>query len=329
MKRYTYVDLFCGAGGLSLGFDQASFVNVFSVEYDKDFAKIYKHNLNHNVIIDDIKNITETDIKTLIQNKTIDVVIGGPPCQGFSIAGNIARNFIEDPRNILFKEFVRFVKIIKPKFFLMENVANIATHNKGKTLKEIEKEFESLGYSLKSKVVNTKFYSIPQERRRFIMVGSLNSNKFDFPIEEQRILTIKDAIDDLPALNSGEKSDIPNHEAMKHTSKMLEKMSYIKDGGNRNDMPEFLRPKSGDPRKYIRYNSSKPAYCVTGDMRKIFHYNQNRALTNRELARLQTFPDDFIFIGNSGKIQQAIGNAVPPRLAFLLAEKFREALDNE
>ena len=129
-------------------------------------------------------------------------------------------------------------------------------------------------------------------------------------------------------LASGETSDIPNHVAMKHSAQMLNKMSYVKDGGDRKDIPEDLRPKSGDVRKYIRYASDKPSVCVTGDMRKIFHYSQNRALTCRELARIQTFPDSFIFEGSSIQIQQQIGNAVPPRLAYLIAKQVEEALDN-
>ena len=142
-------------------------------------------------------------------------------------------------------------------------------------------------------------------------------------------MTIKEAIDDLPKLESGESSDIPNHIAMNHSKQMLEKMKYVKDGGNRLDIPEEIRPKSGDLRKYIRYDSKKPSVCVTGDMRKIFHYNQNRALTCRELARIQTFPDNFVFLGNSGKIQQQIGNAVPVKLAEQIASQVREVLDSE
>lgn len=115
---------------------------------------------------------------------------------------------------------------------------------------------------------------------------------------------------------------------MKHSAQMLKKMSYVKDGGDRMDIPEELRPKSGDIRKYIRYDSTKPSVCVTGDMRKIFHYEQNRALTARELARIQSFPDDFIFEGTSIQIQQQIGNAVPPKLAYQIALQVEEALDN-
>lgn len=328
-----YIDLFCGAGGFSVGFNKAGFKNIFSVEINPNFAKTYQTNFpKHNLILDDIKNISNESIMKLVEKKEVDVIIGGPPCQGFSIAGNIGRTFIDDDRNKLFKEFVRFVNIINPKIFVMENVSSIATHLKGKTIKEIVNAFENtgMGYSVKYEVLNTVNYGIAQERRRIIIVGvrqDINS-EFKYPSKSDIVKSIKDAIDDLPVLESGESSNIPNHVAMKHSAQMLEKMSYVKDGGNRNDIPEELRPTSGDIRKYIKYNSSKPSVCVTGDMRKIFHYSQNRALTCRELARIQTFPDDFIFEGASIQIQQQIGNAVPPNLAYLIAKQVEETLKN-
>lgn len=329
MKKYTYMDLFAGAGGMSLGFDNAGFKNLLAVEFNKDFAETYKKNFpRHNLIVDDIKNVTEQQIYDIIKNEKVDVIIGGPPCQGFSIAGNIGRNFIDDDRNRLFKEFVRFVKIIKPRVFVLENVAAMERHNKGKTIKEIVSSFKEIGYDIKYKVLNAVNYGVPQERRRIFIVGTLGENNFEYPQEINKIVTVKDAIDDLPKLENGETSKIPNHTAMKHSAQMLEKMSYVSDGGNRNDIPENLRPKSGDSRKYIRYNSKKPSFCVTGDMRKIFHYSQNRALTCRELARLQTFPDSFVFLGNTGKVQQQIGNAVPVLLANKIALQVKEVLDN-
>ena len=330
MKKYTYMDLFAGAGGMSLGFDNAGFKNLLAVEFNKDFAETYKKNFpRHNLIVDDIKNVTEQQIYDIIKNEKVDVIIGGPPCQGFSIAGNIGRNFIDDDRNRLFKEFVRFVKIIKPRVFVLENVAAMERHDKGKTIKEIVSSFKEIGYDIKYKVLNAVNFGVPQERRRIFIVGTLGENNFEYPQEINKIVTVKDAIDDLPKLENGETSEIPNHTAMKHSAQMLEKMSYVSDGGNRNDIPENLRPKSGDSRKYIRYDSKKPSFCVTGDMRKIFHYSQNRALTCRELARLQTFPDSFVFLGNAGKVQQQIGNAVPVLLASKIALQVKEVLDNE
>lgn len=330
---YTYIDLFCGAGGLSLGFEQAGFQNIFAVEFNSEFAKTYSKNFpSHKLLVDDIRNISNEYVKGLIKDREIDVIIGGPPCQGFSIAGNIGRTFMDDERNRLFKEFVRFVKEISPKMFIMENVATMATHLKGKTIKSIVKSFEEAGagYKVTWEVLNTVHYEIAQERRRIIIVGIRSDIEadFTFPNQSQNIKTIKETISDLPKLKSGEKSNIPNHNAMSHSAQMLLKMSYVKDGGNRMDIPEELRPKSGDVRKYIRYDSTKPSVCVTGDMRKIFHYEQNRALTCRELARIQSFPDSFVFVGTSIQIQQQIGNAVPPKLSYLLAREAKEALKN-
>ena len=268
--KYNYIDLFSGAGGMSLGFDLEGFKNVFSVEYDLQTAQTYRYNFpNHVLINKDIQEISTNEIKKIINNNTVDVIIGGPPCQGFSLAGKFGRTFIDDPRNQLFKEYLRFVSILKPKIFIIE---------------------------------------------------------FNYPEKLKRKVTIKEAISDLPPLKNGEKSKIPNHFAMNHSQEMLYKMSFISDGGNRLQIPEEIRPKSGDARKYIKYKSDEPSIPVTGDMRKVFHYSQNRALTSRELARIQTFPDDFIFKGTSINVQQQIGNAVPPKLAKLIAYQVNLAL---
>lgn len=325
----NYVDLFSGAGGLSLGFEMAGFNNVFSVEYDKKIAESYKKNFpTHNLLVKDIQEITDDEIITLQHNQEVDVVIGGPPCQGFSLAGRIGRSFVEDKRNYLFKEFARVVKIIDPKMFVMENVARMISHNKGQTILEIKTEFESLGYSVQYKVLQAADYGVPQKRQRIFIVGTKNK-EFNFPTPIGTTITVKEAIGDLPPLKSGERSEVPNHFSMNHSSQMLKKMSYIGDGGNRNQIPEDLRPKTGDIRKYIRYDSQKPSVTVTGDMRKIFHYEQNRALTPRELARLQSFPDSFIFEGNSISIQQQIGNAVPPLLGYAVAKQVKESLERK
>lgn len=320
----NYIDLFCGAGGLSYGFEQAGFKNLFSVEYNEKYAKTYARNFpHHNLLIRDIRDIRYEEIKDILGKEVVDVVVGGPPCQGFSIAGNIGRSFIDDERNHLFKEFVRIVEYVKPAMFLMENVGAMATHKKGKTIESIVHSFSLAGYNVVWDVLNSVDYGIAQERRRIMIIGCRKDLdlKFNFPKRELKKKTIKDVIDDLPPLDSGKASDIPNHIAMNHSVQMLEKMSYVRDGGNRYDIPEEVRPKSGDVRKYIRYDSSKPSVCVTGDMRKIFHYAQNRALTSRELARIQSFPDSFIFEGSSLDIQQQIGNAVPPALAFKIAKE--------
>lgn len=326
-----YIDLFSGSGGFSLGFDMAGYENVFSVEYDHEICETYRHNFpDHNLIECDITRLDDEKILNLVNGNQVDVVIGGPPCQGFSIAGNIGRRFADDPRNQLFKDFVRVVKLVKPKCFVMENVARLYTRLKGKTREEIKQHFQHLGYVVEARIVCASDYGVPQHRNRVLFIGKLTENHM-YPIQfpqknESAPKTIKDAIDKYPPLKSGESSNIPNHEAMVHTAQMLEKMSYVKDGGGREDIPENIRPQKGDIRKYIRYDSSKPSICITGDMRKVFHYSQNRALTVRELAAIQTYPDSFVFLGNKIKQQQMVGNSVPPVLAKAIANAVKKMI---
>lgn len=330
-NEINYIDLFSGAGGMSLGFDQAGFNNIFSVDIEPSFCETYKTNFpKHNLIQKDISKLSNEEIKSLIGNQIIDVIIGGPPCQGFSMAGNIGRKFIDDSRNQLFREFARIVEIVQPSYFVMENVARLFTHNKGETKKEIIELFKKMNYNVDCKVVNTADFGIPQVRNRVLFIGNRISNNIVFPTKTvDKPISIKEAIDKLPKLKSGEKSKIPNHISMKHSEQMLEKMKYVSDGGNRNEIPELIRPKSGNVRKYIRYKSTEPAVCVTGDMRKIFHYSQNRALTVRELATLQTFPLDFIFKGSTISQQQQVGNSVPPILAKEIALTIKKMMKND
>lgn len=330
-SEINYIDLFSGAGGMSLGFDQAGFNNIFSIDIEPRFCETYKTNFpKHNLIQKDISKLSNEEIKSLIGNKIIDIIIGGPPCQGFSMAGNIGRKFIDDSRNQLFREFARIVEIVQPSYFVMENVARLFTHNKGETKKEIIDLFKKMNYNVDCKVVNTADFGIPQVRNRVLFIGNRISNNIVFPTKTiDKPISIKEAIDKLPKLKSGEKSKIPNHISMKHSEQMLEKMKYVSDGGNRNEIPELIRPKSGDVRKYIRYKSTEPSVCVTGDMRKIFHYSQNRALTVRELATLQTFPLDFIFKGPTISQQQQVGNSVPPILAKEIALTIKKMMKND
>jgi DNA (cytosine-5)-methyltransferase 1 len=330
-NEINYIDLFSGAGGMSLGFDQVGFNNIFSIDIEPKFCETYKTNFpKHNLIQKDISKLSNEEIKSLIGSRIIDVIIGGPPCQGFSMAGNIGRKFIDDSRNQLFREFARIVEIVQPSYFVMENVARLFTHNKGETKKEIIELFKKMNYNVDCKVVNTAHFGIPQVRNRVLFIGNRISKAIVFPTKTiDKPISIKEAIDKLPKLKSGGKSKIPNHISMKHSEQMLEKMKYVSDGGNRNEIPELIRPKSGDVRKYIRYKSTEPAVCVTGDMRKIFHYSQNRALTVRELATLQTFPLDFVFKGSTISQQQQVGNSVPPILAKEIALTIKKMMKND
>ena len=324
----TYVDLFAGVGGLSLGFEKESFESVFSIDFDRDTCKTYRRNFPDNTLLEkDIKDLTKKEILDLAEDGEVDVIVGGTPCQGFSMAGGIGRKFIDDPRNHLFREFARVVEILSPKFFVIENVARVFNHNKGKTREEILGLFDDLGYRTDCKVLNSADYGVPQIRSRIFFIGNRLGLANEFPkktVEKHK--TVGEVIAKLPRLESGGSSRIPNHVAMNHSAQMLEKMYYVSNGGSRADIPSDIRPKSGDVRKYIRYDSDKPSVCITGDMRKVFHYDQNRALTVRELARIQTFPDDFVFDGTRISQQMQVGNAVPPVLAQALAKTVKNQL---
>ncbi|OGH13653.1 MAG: DNA (cytosine-5-)-methyltransferase [Candidatus Levybacteria bacterium RIFCSPHIGHO2_01_FULL_37_33] len=326
--KLSFIDLFSGAGGMTLGFENAGFKNMFSIDNDIFSCDTYSSNFPMHVLLrKDIGELEKKEILHLVGGKKVDVVIGGPPCQGFSIAGRIGRRFVDDPRNHLFKEFSRVVGIVKPKILVMENVARLYSHNKGKTKQEIVNEFEKIGYKIDVKILHSEAYGVPQKRSRVFFIGNRLGVENLFP--EPRVkeyISIEKAIGDLPKLKSGQSSLIPNHESMNHTAQMLFKMSYVPEGGSKQSIPSRFRPLGGDVRKYIRYKKNEPSYCVTGDMRKIFHYNQNRALTVRELARIQTYPDKFIFLGNKISQQQQVGNSIPPLLAFFVAKEIAKML---
>jgi DNA (cytosine-5)-methyltransferase 1 len=323
------LSLFSGAGGLDLGFEEANYRIMCAIEFDTAACDTYRNNFKDSLLLNEnINNICADELSKQIGE--IDVIIGGPPCQGFSIAGKSGRLFLEDERNRLFLEYARFVESFMPKAFLLENVARMKTHNGGETLKEIIDTFEKIGYELEYNILNSEDYGIAQQRRRFFLIGIRKDIrlKFEFPDKLKKQKKLIDVIGDLPRVESGNKNEnILQHIPMSHTDQMLNKMKYVKEGSGRECIPESIRPTSGDARKYIRLDRNKPCYCVTGDMRKVFHYEQNRALTIRELARIQSFPDNFKFSGTSSQIQQQIGNAVPPKLSYILACRISEVID--
>lgn len=325
-QKPTYIDLFSWAWWFSLWFDNQWFKNIFSIDYEKSFCDTYRKNFpSHTLIEKDICKISEHEIRKLVNWIDIDVIIWWPPCQWFSMAGSIWRNFIDDPRNHLFIEFVRIVSIVQPKFFIMENVARLYTHNGWSTRKEIIKKFNDIWYNVEVRVLNTVDFWIPQKRQRVIFLWTKLNIKIDFPIWNiKKHKTIKDAIWHLPKLKPWDSSTIKNHEAMNHSEQMLKKMAHIWDWWGRDQIPSEMRPKSWDIRKYIRYKSDEPSICITGDMRKVFHYSQNRALSVRELSAIQSFPDDFEFLWSKISQQQQVGNSVPPIFAEVLASHIKK-----
>ncbi|PTJ99207.1 DNA cytosine methyltransferase [Mammaliicoccus sciuri] len=345
------IDLFAGVGGLSLGFIQQGFDIVLANEIDPIIAEAYKMNhVKTNVIIGDITKLDfEKTFWPYIDR--IDVVIGGPPCQGFSQKGQ--RKSINDERNFLFKYFVSVVKLIKPKYFVMENVPSLLTSENGYFKNEIYEMFESIGYTLNSQILNAADFGIPQNRRRAVIIGSLQKRKIEFPEKEQIKTTIWDAISDLAYLNAGEgevcqqyryapqslyqkemrrnSNQLYNHIVTNHSKTALERLKMIPPNGGREHLTKEHLTKSIYSGTWTRMRKEEQSVTITTrfdtpSSGKFTHPYLDRAITVREAARIQSFPDDFIFIGPKSSQMKQVGNAVPPSLASVIARTIKNDL---
>jgi len=343
------IDLFAGVGGLSLGFSQAGFDIIYANEYDKSIADAYKKN-HPNTIVDntDIKDIDFEKVFRKFENK-VDVVVGGPPCQGFSQKGK--RIGLDDKRNFMFQQFVKVVKIVKPEFFVLENVPNILSSEKGFFKDEIIKMFGKLGYDVKEKILKSENFGVRQTRRRAVFLGRKGKLNFELPEKNNKRTTIIEALDDLPILKSGEgkteqnyrtkplnifqkkirgKSRIvKNHIATNHNKIALERLSLISINGTKNDLPKHHRTKSIHSGTWSRLKPDGFARTITTrfDTPSSGQFTlpyQDRCLTVREAARLQSFPDDFIFYGTKSSQMLQVGNAVPPMMAYEIAKAIKE-----
>lgn len=339
------IDLFAGVGGLSLGFEQKGFDVVLANEYDSSIAAAYQANHSKTKMI--VGDITSLDLdKTFGPYKgKVSVIIGGPPCQGFSQKGQ--RKTIHDERNFLFKYFVKVVDLVKPKYFVMENVPNLLTAEGGYFKKEIEDLFNSMGYSLNSGVLNASDYGVPQNRRRAVIIGKLGGAAPLLPAPHEGIVTIWDAISDLAYLESGEGQEeqeyinpaqseyqrklrgnstaLYNHVATNHSPLALERLSMIPPNAGREVLPEEHLTKSIYSGTWTRMRKDEISVTITTrfdtpSSGKFTHPYLNRAITVREAARIQSFPDSFRFIGNKGSQMKQVGNAVPPLLAGAIAD---------
>ena len=343
-KPFTFIDLFSGCGGLSLGFEQSGFEGLLAIDFWQDALTTYSHNrANATTFCGDLSQISPSEIKEAYDISNVDVIIGGPPCQGFSIAG---KRIVEDKRNELYKAFVNFVRIFRPKAFVMENVPTILTMGGGIIRDSIISDFTSLGYHVSYKVLLASDYGVPQNRRRAVFVGLLDGSTFDFPKPTvEQYISSKEAIEDLPEFSLADgapyicpplspfqsrsrkgSTGVYNHEITVHTPKTQEIISMVPDGGNYRDLPKEL----WDTRKvhiaWTRLNSRKPSFTIDCGHNHHFHYKFNRVPTVRESARLQSFPDSFIFLGNKGSQLKQVGNAVPPLLAHQIAEQLKHYL---
>ena len=338
------IDLFCGCGGFSLGFESVGFHVAIGIDVWKDALNTFKFNHKSSQVLQaDLSDIKPSEIQPLLNGKTVDVIIGGPPCQGFSIAG---KRIVDDIRNKLYKNFVNFVSFYQPKAFVMENVPNILSIGGGAVREEILKDFSDLGYTVEYRILTASDFGVPQNRRRAIFVGFRNGHHFVFPepLNSEKI-TAEEAISDLPenSLVDGDpytsspnsvyqkqmrqKSlGVFNHQATVHNEKTKEIISLVPDGGNYKDLPIELQGTRKVHIAWTRLNSKKPSFTIDTGHRHHFHYSYNRIPTARESARIQSFPDDFIFTCSRTSQLKQIGNAVPPLLGQAIAKALLEQL---
>lgn len=338
------IDLFCGCGGLSLGFEKAGFDILLGIDAWEDAITTFNYNhKNSKGICADISTLSPKDIESQLDGKSVDVIIGGPPCQGFSVAG---KRIVDDERNKLYKNFVRFVEYFKPKAFMMENVPNILSIGGGIVRCAIVKDFSDLGYKVVYKILTASDYGVPQNRRRTFFVGFKNGNEFTFPLPTiKQKVTSKEAISDLPdeTISNGGKYPIApqsdyqklmrknahglyNHRVTIHTEQTKGIISLVPDGGNYKDLPEELQQTRKVHIAWTRLDSAKPSFTIDCGHNHHFHYKYNRVPTVRESARIQSFPDDFIFLGKLGSQFRQVGNAVPPLMAEEIAETIKTEL---
>lgn len=353
------IDLFCGCGGLSEGFRLAGYNIVGGVDFNAPAIQTYNKNFEgaKGICCDLLEMDQSQIIKEFGNLENIDVIIGGPPCQGFS-AANRYKSEGTDPRNKLFFEFVKFVDLAKPKAVVIENVRGIVTSNNGYAKDRIYEIFESRGYSVSHKILSASDYGVPQRRQRNFFVMIKNGEKFDFDslIKVEKEVTVEDAIGELYNYENNSTNEpfylpdapttpyrkylrartkgVANHEVRYPAEKVQDRISYVPQGGNWQDVPEHLWPtdrKNRHSSAYKRLDVNQPSCTIdTGNNHSnYFHPLYNRIPTVREAARLQAFPDDFVFVGNRSEQYRQVGNAVPPLLAKVIADRLKEVIGNE
>lgn len=343
------IDIFSGAGGLSLGAEMAGIQISHAIEINPSAAKTFARNhKDAQVHQGDIKELNPSTLKG--DHKNVFVILGGPPCQGFSLSNTRTRN-MNNEKNFLFKEFVRFVRELRPIWFVLENVYGLTNIEKGDTRIMIESHFRELGYEVNSQVLWASDYGVPQKRNRFFMVGNRTGIKFEFPEKQNKIITVEDAIGDLPLLANGQSIDkadytIPYEQASEYAQLMrrrsdyatqnyvsknnelvIERYKHIRQGENWRAIPDELMWNYTDKTRthsgiYKRLKANEPSVVISNYRKSmLIHPTQDRGLSVREAARLQSFPDDFYFEGPISHVQQQIGNAVPPLLAKAVFDK--------
>lgn len=341
-KSFNFIDLFSGCGGLSHGLEMAGHKCLLGVDANADAIKTFALNHKHaETFCGDIKTLKPAKLAELLKGKTIDMVVGGPPCQGFSTVG---RGMVDDERNQLFREFVRIVKITKPKIILFENVTGMVAKKNAKILSQIFAYFEKLGYTMDARILSAEEFGVPEKRRRAIIMGVLRGECL-FPKAThgvrggKKIVTVKDAFKSLKARDG----KVYNHDIdMARLSKAedVQRLSFIPEGRGiryEADQKEFLPKKlwydvNWKTLRENRFRQTRlqrlplngPSPTILTARTSYYHPVENRYLTPREAASCQSFPNDFIFAGSQTAQFRQIGNAVPPLLACALGEVIKE-----
>ena len=333
-KKLSVLDLFSGCGGLSLGLEMAEFDIKLGIDnWCKSLETFQQNHQNSETLCTDLSKIKPREVEKQFLPNGVDIIVGGPPCQGFSISG---KREIDDLRNNLYKSFVSFVKHFAPRAFILENVPNLVAMDGGKVKERIIREFEELGYKVVYKILLASDFGVPQNRKRVIFVGLKNGRSFEYPKERftDKKITSFEAISDLPehdmedgAVNTKSPSSnyqklmrkktnkVYNHKTTKHTTKTIDIIKLVPDGGNYKNLPKKLQNTRRVNIAWTRLNSKSPSFTIDTGHRHHFHYKFNRIPTVREAARIQSFPDNFIFFGTLTDQHKQVGNAVPPLLA--------------
>lgn len=351
---YNCIDFFCGCGGISLGFKRAGFNIIMGIDSDKNAIETYNKNFNDCGVQVSVVDVNGHEIlDKLDDNISVDVLIGGPPCQGFSHANQWTKNN-DDDRNKLVLYYAKHIEVLQPKMFLVENVKGMLSPSKSHIKDEVLKIFDSIGYKIHGpEVLNAQNYGVPQKRERVFFIGTRKGYDFKFPIEHDKVFNVKEALEDLYDFEMKEdespikhkkkisneyqrimraKTDtIYNHFPKLPAEVTQAKISYVPQGGNWKDIPADVIGTNRNNRHssaYKRLDEKQPSITIdTGNAHSnYFHPLYNRIPSVREAARLQSFPDDFIFLGPRGSQYRQVGNAVPPLLAEEIAKEFMKSL---
>jgi DNA (cytosine-5)-methyltransferase 1 len=330
------IDFFSGAGGLTEGMHQAGFVTKAAIEINSDAVRAYQMNHKKTIVIQkDIRKVKVSEIKKILKGKPLHLLAGCPPCQGFSSVRRLNRGNVQDDRNNLIFEYLRFVKELRPLTIMMENVAGLKKYYR---FKELVSELEDIGYKIKVDVVNVKDYGVPQRRRRLVMVGS-RLGTIEIAKGNNERITVRDTIEKLEP-TSKTKDEL--HKIFpKHSDRILKRIMLTpKNGGSWKDLPKsyILECHIGDHvgfndiygrLRWDDYSTTITGGCLNPSKGRFLHPTKNRTITAREAALLQSFPVDYKFPTDIRKDSLAllIGNALPPKFSYIQSKNIKEHLD--